>query len=161
MAVRVKVKVEGVSDVIKTLKSKRQKLKNDNVLQKIAHYGAEEAKRGFDLANADTSDISYFIEKTKNGYKLKATGKQVTFIEFGAGVFYNGVEPYPLPRPPFIVNIGEYGKGNGKKEAWGYYDENGELHITNGVRAEMPMYHAAMEMNRVKGKIYAEELESV
>ena len=36
------------------------------------------------------------------------------------------------------MTIGGFGKGNGKKEVWGFY-ENGELKLSRGTPALMPM----------------------
>jgi hypothetical protein len=38
--------------------------------------------------------------------------------------------------------IGSYGKGRGKGRAWGYYGDGGELIITHGTPAQMPLYRA-------------------
>ena len=39
------------------------------------------------------------------------------------------------------MTIGGVGTGNGKKEVWGYY-EDGELKLTRGTPARMPMARA-------------------
>ena len=39
------------------------------------------------------------------------------FIEYGTGVSFNTPQS---DRPPHISNIGEYGKGYGKRKVWGY-----------------------------------------
>jgi len=72
-----------------------------------------------------------------------ADGKEAVFIEFGAGVYYNPSGSAHPSRPPGIVNIGEYGKGYGKRQIWGYYDEKKQLHLTHGTPASMPMFYAA------------------
>lgn len=75
-----------------------------------------------------------------------AKGKEAVFIEFGAGVYYNpGGAPHPN-RHGNIVAIGQYGKGYGKRQVWGYYDETGELHLTHGTPASMPMLYAVKEI---------------
>ena len=70
------------------------------------------------------------------------------FIEFGAGVYFNGPEPYPEPRPDGVAKIGEYGQGKGKQNTWGYYDDGGNLILTHGTPAAMPMYHAERTMEQ-------------
>jgi hypothetical protein len=51
------------------------------------------------------------------------------------------------------VGIGEYGKGYGKRQAWGFRDESGELVVTHGNPAAMPMWYASEEMrNSIKQK---------
>lgn len=73
-----------------------------------------------------------------------ANGEDAVFCEFGAGVYHNGsVGSSPNPYGNELgLTIGSYGKGKGKQQAWGYYDENNELVITRGTPASMPMYHA-------------------
>ena len=61
-------------------------------------------------------------------------------VEFGAGVYHNG-SPGSSPHPhgaELGMTIGGFGKGNGKKEVWGFY-ENGELKLSRGTPARMPM----------------------
>jgi hypothetical protein len=92
--------------------------------------------------------------KGKNKYILEVKGKAVAFIEFGSGVYHNSSEPYPNARPSGIVNIGEYGKGKGKRKAWYYKGDagsNGEVQKngvvkTRGNPASMPMWYASEEM---------------
>lgn len=75
-----------------------------------------------------------------------AHGKEAVFIEFGAGVYYNpSGAPHPN-RKNGILAIGEYGKGYGKRQVWGYYDESGDLHLTHGTPASMPMFYAVKEI---------------
>ena len=74
---------------------------------------------------------------------VMAKGKDAIFVEFGAGVYHNGSvgsSPHPLGAE-LGYTIGSYGKGYGKGNAWGYR-ENGELRITRGTPASMPMYNA-------------------
>ena len=121
--------------------------KTDNLLKELADLGVKEASIRFTTAMYDgVNDSSVTLEAVKDGYCIKAEGKAVAFIEFGAGVYHNPGEPYPNPRPSGIVGIGEYGKGHGKRQAWGYRDESCELVITHGNPAAMPMWYASEEM---------------
>lgn len=79
---------------------------------------------------------------------LIVEGKELLFIEFGAGVYYNGAagsSPHPKGGE-FGYVIGSYGKGHGKQKIWGYYADTGELVLTHGVEATMPMYKASLEI---------------
>ena len=70
------------------------------------------------------------------------------FIEFGAGVFYNGAAG-SSPHDKGVVNgmvIGSYGEHHGIQKVWGYYDDDGTLVLTHGVEAQMPVYKADMEI---------------
>lgn len=79
---------------------------------------------------------------------LIVEGKELLFIEFGSGVYYNGAagsSPHPKGGE-FGYVIGSYGKGHGVQKVWGYYADSGELILTHGVEATMPMYKASLEI---------------
>ena len=89
---------------------------------------------------SDRGDISVVV----------ADGEDAVWCEFGAGVYHNGsVGASPNPYGKDLgFTIGSYGKGYGKGKAWGYYDDKGELVITRGTPASMPMYNAAKEVTK-------------
>lgn len=140
---------KSLEKAIKELKEYKawvQKKANE-LTERLAIIGAREATVRFSGAYYDgTNDVGVSVEPIANGYKIVASGSAVFFIEFGAGVYFNGEEPYPNPRPAGIVNIGEYGAGKGKRDVWGYYDGAGDLILTHGNPAAMPMYHATRIM---------------
>ena len=127
------------------------------LIEGLAEIGLKEASVRFTTAMYDgTNDVSVQLDETKDGYVIVANGQAVAFIEFGAGVYHNGTEPYPNPRPEGIVGIGEYGKGMGKRKAWGYENENGEIVITRGNPAAMPMWYASEEIKNSVLKVVKE-----
>ena len=143
--------VDSIENAIKEVTAYRDSiaLKANELTEKLAEIGVEEASVRFTTASYDgVNDSSVSIEPIANGYAILAEGNAVAFIEFGAGVYHNPGEPYPNPRPSGIVGIGEYGKGHGKRKAWGFRDGTGELVITHGNPAAMPMWHAGEEMRR-------------
>lgn len=154
--IKMSLSSKSIQEGIKELKAYRKSLdaKKDKLLEELAYIGAKEASVRFTTAIYDgVNDSSVTLEPIKDGYCIKAEGKAVAFIEFGAGVYHNPGEPYPDPRPSGIVGIGEYGKGHGKRQAWGFLDESGELVITHGNPAAMPLWYASEEMrNSVKQK---------
>lgn len=134
--------------------------KTQELVKRLAEVGLEEARVRFSGAEySGENDAEVTVEPIADGFKIVATGQAVFFIEFGAGVYYNGTEPYPEPRPKGISNIGEYGDGKGKRKAWGFYDESGELVITHGTPAAMPMLHASrtmqQEVERIAKEVFA------
>lgn len=140
---------KDIAQVIKELKAYRDSIERmeKQFLEELANIGLNEARVGFTTAMYDgVNDSDVTLETIENGYRIVAKGEAVAFIEFGAGVYHNPTEPYPKARPDGILGIGEYGKGYGKRQAWGYKDESGELHITHGNPAAMPMWHASEEM---------------
>ena len=140
---------QSIDRAIKELKAYKQEFlkREKQLLEGLAKIGLKEASVRFTTAMYDgNNDVSVRLDETKNGYAIVAEGKAVAFIEFGAGVYHNSSEPYPNPRPEGIVGIGEYGKGHGKRKAWGYKNESNELVITRGNPAAMPMWYASEEI---------------
>lgn len=157
--INLNLSATSIDNAIKTLDAFKKDLreKEDKLMKALGEIGVKEASVRFTTAMYDgTNDVSVKLDTTKNGYAIIAEGKAVAFIEFGAGVYHNTGEPYPNPRPTGIVGIGEYGKGYGKRNAWGYRDENDELVITRGNPAAMPMWYASEEMKNSITKIVRE-----
>ena len=146
----------SIAKAIAELKAYRDSLdaKMDKLVEELAYIGVQEASFRFTTAIYDgVNDTEVTLEPIANGYCIKAEGHAVFFIEFGAGVYHNPGEPYPDPRPNGVVGIGEYGKGYGKRPAWGFRNEDGEVVITRGNPAAMPMWYASEEMrNAIKQK---------
>lgn len=151
--IQMNLSVSSIENAIKEVKAFRDSLdqKKDRLLEELANIGMREASVRFTTAMYDgVNDSHVTLETISNGYAVVAEGHAVAFIEFGAGVYHNSGEPYPDPRPEGIVGIGEYGKGYGKRKAWGFRNEAGELIITHGTPAAMPLWYASEEM---RGKI--------
>jgi hypothetical protein len=147
--IKLSLSVDSIDNAIAELKAFRDSLdrKKYKLLEELANIGVREASVRFTTAMYDgVNDSSVTLETINDGYVIKAEGHAVAFIEFGAGVYHNSGEPYPNPRPSGIVGIGEYGKGHGKRQAWGFKDDSGELVITHGNPAAMPMWYASEEM---------------
>lgn len=157
--IRVGLSSQDIDRAIKELNRYKQDFlkREKRLLEGLAEIGLKEASVRFTTAMYDgTNDVSVRLDTTNKGYAIVAEGKAVAFIEFGAGVYHNGSEPYPNPRPSGIVGIGEYGKGKGKQKAWGYMDENNELVITRGNPAAMPMWYASEEIKSSVLKVVKE-----
>ena len=149
----------SIRNAINELKAYRDSIdvKKDKLLEELAYIGLPEASMRFTTAIYDgVNDTEVNLEKTADGYSITAKGHAVFFIEFGSGVYHNPSEPYPDPRPEGVVGIGEYGKGYGKRQAWGYKDETGELVVTRGNPAAMPMWYASEEMQNAILKKFKE-----
>ena len=141
------------------------KAKKDLILSKLGYIGVKEASVRFTTAMYDgVNDSNVTLTPIPNGYAIVAKGQAVAFIEFGTGVYHNGGEPYPKPRPSGISPIGGYGQGKGKRRAWFYKGSpgsSGELQ-TNGVvktrgnPAAMPMWYASEDMRKAVLKIARE-----
>ena len=148
-AIKMNLSSKSIAQAIKELKAYRDSIESreKQLLEELAKIGVREASVRFTTAMYDgVNDSEVTLETIENGYRIVTEGHAVAFIEFGAGVYHNPTEPYPNPRPNGIVGIGEYGKGFGKRQAWGFKDDSGELIITHGNPAAMPMWYASEEM---------------
>ena len=157
--IKCKMDSEDIARAIKELKQYKKDFleREKKLLQGLAEIGLKEASVRFTTAMYDgTNDVSVRLDGKNNRYVIVAEGKAVAFIEFGAGVYHNTGEPYPNPRPNGIVGIGEYGKGRGKRKAWGYLNENNEVVITHGNPAAMPMWYASEEIKNSVLKVVRE-----
>ena len=162
-AISVKLNTKSIGSAIKEVRAYQRwvERKSLELTKRLAQLGANEAKVRFAGAQYDgNNDAGVSVEAIERGYKIVAAGQSVFFIEFGAGVYYNGAEPYPEPRPAGVVGIGEYGQGKGKRKAWGFYDGE-ELVITHGTPAAMPMLHASramqQEVERIAKEVFARD----
>lgn len=131
----------SVKKVLKRVERYRRNFpdKVNRFCKELAQIGLDVAKPRLESVPYDGNDeFSITIEKIATGYRIIARGESVAFIEFGAGVYYNGEEGYYLDRPPEISNIGEYGKGHGKKEKWYYYPEGDRSEPAVSTRGNPP-----------------------
>lgn len=156
---------KSIQNSIKTIEQYRNDLP-----RKCELFVRRLAELGIPIINANTSAAKGTTDKNHNTYiriqsfgsysqaELIVEGQGILFIEFGAGVYYNGsagTSPHPLGQE-LGYTIGSYGKGKGKQKAWGYYDESGDLVLTHGTEATMPVYKASVEMRNQMLKIAKE-----
>lgn len=148
-----KLSEHDIDRAIKELADYKQEIlkKTELLRQKVAERLADEARQGFngavvdDLVKGGTryGQVDVSIDERGNVTAVVAIGEDAVWIEFGAGVYHNG-SPGSSPHPhgaELGMSIGGFGKGNGKKEVWGFYEE-GELKLSRGTPAKMPMARA-------------------
>lgn len=144
---------KDINRAIRELEQYKQDLirKTDLLRERVAERLAELARTGFAGAVVDDllqggqriAQVDVSIDKRENITLVIARGEDAIWVEFGAGVHYNGsagTSPHPKGAEMGFT-IGGYGKGMGKKDTWGFY-EDGELRLTHGAPATMPMYNA-------------------
>lgn len=167
----------AISAAIKEIEAYSDDLpkKADRIQRRVAKELRKLCKVGFNGAQGEVlldgelpvPDVQVGIEQDGKVTVVIAYGTEAYFIEFGAGVYYNGpVGSTPRPNtPPDIKRIGTYGKGYGAREVWGYYEggktDNPEenkkrLRLTHGTSASMPMYFAAQEVAKMVPEIARE-----
>ena len=139
-----------INRAMKELADYKQEIlqKTELLREKVAERLADEAKNGFSGAVVDDltrggqrlAQVDVSVGNRGSVTVVVASGEDAVWVEFGAGVYHNG-SPGSSPHPhgaELGMTIGGFGKGNGKKEVWGFY-EDGELKLTRGTPARMPM----------------------
>lgn len=150
----------SIDRAIRELHAWREGIKEKCVTlrKRIAEEIRWSAEEGFKTAVVDDiilgyqeqNDVQVRVEHDDTVSVVIADGSQAVFIEFGAGVYHNGV-PGDSPHPWGIENgfaIGTYGKGKGVRNVWGYKNEHGSINLTHGTPAAMPMYNGCEQAIR-------------
>lgn len=151
---KVELSAKGISEIIDFLENYQKELdhKCEVFCKKLCELGIEVIDAR--IVGKGDSDTSHETEVTigKDGSyvnaKLTLSGEDILFIEFGAGVHYNGAAgTSPNPKGSELgYTIGSYGKGHGTQEFWYYKDDSGNYVRSYGTQATMPMYSASVEM---------------
>lgn len=166
--IKVELSSSGIDKAIRELeKYKAEFLKKvDTYRKKLGEEISSVAQLGFssavldDVINGSPRKPEVNVTCTDDGNicVIVADGEDAVWCEFGAGVYHNGSvgsSPNPYGKENGLT-IGSYGKGYGKARAWGYYDESGELVITRGTPASMPMYNAVQTVSKMAVSIARE-----
>lgn len=113
---------------------------------------------GMAVDDTQIGGVSVSVKNDGNVTLVIASGKDAVFMEFGAGVYFNGpAGSSPHPRGAELgFTIGSYGKGQGVRNVWGFKDEDGVVHLSHGVPASMPMYRAMQSVIEDIAKIAQE-----
>lgn len=171
---KFKINILGIDSLKKKL-DKLNKITTDEsfrkrVLLRLAEIGIKEADTIFSTAQYDgTNDVKMLDPQWINDSTIQviAKGQAVTFIEFGSGVFYT--EQHPKATEMGAIR-GEYGKGKGKQNTWGFYGEagtngvvrkitdKGQLVTTHGNPPAKAMYEASKVMRLKILEIIREEI---
>lgn len=124
-------------------------------VQRLAEVGIPIIDQNISSADGDSdkNHNTYIKINSFGSYsqaELIVESRSILFLEFGAGVHYNGAaggSPHPKGEE-MGYTIGSYGKGQGKNDFWFYYADTGEAVMSHGTQATMPMYRAGLEMRR-------------
>ena len=154
----------SIDAAIEQLEVLQEKLDRLNArLERLAQLGVKVAEDAFAMVALDTSNdpvtVTYRMEK--EGFTIYARGRQVAYMEFGAGVYYNGEEPYEGERPAGIDPIGGHDTITGSSvslgifDTWAYKDGNRTV-VTHGTPACQGMYLAQEAMAREAKQIIKE-----
>lgn len=148
----------SINQAIKQLEEYEREIlrKCDLLRDRVAEELRKEASEGFSGAIVDDlvlgggrkADVNVSVDSRGSITVVIAEGEDAIWCEFGAGVYHNGSagsSPHPKGAELNFL-IGGYGKGKGKRKAWAFYDD-GDLSITRGTPAAMPMYNAVKKVS--------------
>jgi len=154
---------KSIDKAIKEVKAYRQSVskKCDIVTRRIVQeilVPAIKANLSGIQYDGDALDITVTAKQISPGvWAAVASGENLLFAEFGTGVTYS--DNHPKAAELGMVR-GSYGQGKVKQAAWGYYGEpgtngkiikttdKGNLVITHGNPANMPVYNAAKTLEQ-------------
>ena len=131
-------------------------------VKEVTEVGERQARANFSSAQYDgTNDVRVRSRSWKKSGTVTARGSTVLFIEFGTGI-YHMMENYGYAQE-YGFGPGTYGP-KGLQRGWGYWGDPGTngiqrksgIVITRGNPANMCMYKAAKEMERMAPKIARE-----
>lgn len=135
---------------------KWQEEKARELAERLASLGATVASIRFSRAvYTGKKDVDVTVEELPNGYKVKADGESVLFIEFGSGVTYGYGHP----------EAGEFGMGPGTyPDGKGHWDDPRGWYLpksaggghTFGNPPAMPMYEARKAIEQELPRIVKE-----
>lgn len=135
---------------------KWQEEKARELAERLASLGATVASIRFSRAvYTGQKDVEVSVEELPNGYKVKADGESVLFIEFGSGVTYGYGHP----------EAGEFGMGPGTyPDGKGHWDDPKGWYLpksaggghTFGNPPAMPMYEARKAIEQELPRIVKE-----
>ena len=159
--ISIRLSTKGIDEALKEIEKYKQDFlrKVDLYRKRLANEISKEASFRFagsgvnDVVHGGTRKASVMVTVSDNGKisMVIANGEDAVWCEFGAGVYHNGgVGSSPNPYGSELgLTIGGYGKGHGKQDVWGYYENPGDpstLVLTHGTAATMPMYRAVQSI---------------
>lgn len=154
----VHLSVSGIRKLQDELREYRnwQKEKAAELTERLAMLGASVASIRFSRAiYTGPKDAVVTVEAVPNGYRVKANGESVLFIEFCSGITYGSGHP---EAQEFGMGPGTYPEGKGHwddPKGWYLPKEKGGGH-TYGNPPAMPMYEARKAIEQELPRIVRE-----
>lgn len=153
--IRISLSEKSIRNAINEIEVyKRQFIERNEVfVRRLAELGIPVIDQNIAAAQGDSEKKhnTYIKVNSFGSYseaKLVVEGSDLLYIEFGAGIRYNGsagTSPHPKGEE-FGYTIGSYGKGQGKNDFWFYYADTGETVMSHGTEATMPVFRASQEI---------------
>ena len=154
----------SIENAIKEMEKYRDELMDRNVLfiKRLQEIGVTAARERLATGQGDSDRNASFILSFTTDYgeakgrititsnpKVDEEGR--TFYphlawEFGAGIYFNNGNANPKASE-FGLGVGTFpDQKNAYRDSWWYKDEFGNLHLSQGTQATMPMYNASLEI---------------
>lgn len=133
--------IQKLQDELKEYQRWQQE-RGRRLAKRLAEFGVQVAKIGFSNgSHLGERDEHVTCEETETGFKVKADGKTVLFVEFGAGITYGFGHP---EAQEFGMGPGTYpdGKGHWNDPNGWYLPKSAGGGHTYGNPPAMPMYEA-------------------
>ena len=139
----------SINNAIKELREYRESLnaKIKELVESLTSEGVEVARTWVQVAQGDASDVAVDFLINSAGditmAQIMLTGKDALFVEFGAGIYYNGADtPHAAE---FGYGIGTYNPSSDNAfnpNGWYYWTGTQRVH-SYGTEGTYPLYHAA------------------
>ena len=153
-----------VQKAIEALEEYKRKLVDKETLfcQRLAEIGVMAASAKLSTGDGDSSRLASFSIDFIAGGENVSCVLSITSVpniledgrtyyphlgwEFGAGIYYNNGNVHPKAHE-LGMGVGTFpDQTNAMYNHWWYRDEGGNLHLSRGTQATMPMHTATVEM---------------
>lgn len=134
---------QSIQSAINEIKARQKWFENklDEFARRVAEKGCSIATANY-RSNDGTVVVS--VEPYGKGYVIRASGEDVCFLEFGAGVSTNSGHPY-ADKMPFEVRPGSWSEEHAQhysKHKYWYYDKKKYY----GITPTMAMYRTQWQL---------------
>lgn len=123
--ISVSLSADGIAKAIQEVKLRKKWIesKMDEFARRVAEKGCVIAQKNY---QSPEGKVVVSIEAIDNGYVIHANGRDVCFLEFGAGVSTSTDHPY-ASEMPFEVRPGSWSEEHSKQfSEKGYWFHNGK-----------------------------------
>lgn len=166
MKLEINLSPSSVKKALRQVKEYQREMNNKNRLfvKRLAEVGIPVIESNIQRADGD-SDKYHDTKITVHSFgdysqaTLTVSGKDILFIEFGAGIHYNNSQ---IPHASqFGYGIGTYNPGSDNAfnpEGWYYLDDSGVVQHSYGTEATMPVLKASnkiiADIRRIAREVY-------
>ena len=166
MKLQISLSKPSIQKALNQAREYQRKLNDKNRLfvKRLAESGIPVIDSNIERADGDSdkyhdTKIILYSYGDYSQATLQVSGKDILFIEFGAGIHYNNS---PIPHADkFGYGIGTYNPGSDNAfnpDGWWYRDDSGASQHSYGTEASMPMLKASNEIinniRRIAREVY-------